>query len=352
MPEARSPAPQRPILICSWNGLSATARAAELVGQGRDLLPSIVEGIKLIEDDPEEMTVGYGGLPNEDGVVELDAAVMDGPSHRVGAVAGVRGIRHVSALALEVLRRTDHALLVGEGALKFGRALGFPEENLLTDRARQAWLAWKANLSTKDAWLGDQEQTSEFGKAMWAGAVGDKNTPPLSNAPGPGGKPAKPNAERIPHTTGTVHCSGLDAQGNLAAVTSTSGLSYKIAGRVGDSPIVGAGLYVDNEVGSAGATGRGEAVLQCCGASSVVNFMDAGLFPEDACLKVLKKIADRTREKRLLDDKGRPAFNVTLYAVRKDGLTGCASMHEGYTHVEFDGLENRVLPNAFLFAKS
>lgn len=328
----------RPVLICSWNGLEATARAARLLADGADLLPAIVEGITLVEDDPEEMSVGYGGLPNEDGEVELDAAVMDGPSHRAGAVAGVRRFRHVAALALEVLRRTDHALLVGPGAEKFARALGFPEEDLLTPKARAAWLAWKANLSPRDAWLADQEQPSDFGRALWAGAVGDRHTPPLSPA-------------AIPHTTGTIHMSGLDHRGNLAAVTSTSGLSYKIPGRVGDSPIVGAGLYCDNDVGSAGATGRGEAVLQCCGAASVVHFMDAGLTPQEACLKALKKIADRTREKRLLNDLGRPAFNVTLYALRKDGLTGCASMHEGYTHVVFDGRENRVLPSAFLFEK-
>lgn len=337
----------RPVLICSWNGLAATTRAARRIAEGAELLPALVEGIRQVEDDPDEMSVGYGGLPNEDGQVELDAAVMDGPSHRAGAVAGVRGFRHVSALALEVLRRTDHALLVGDGAMKFARSLGFKEEELLTPKARAAWLAWKANLSPKDAWLGDQEQASEFGKALWAGAIGDLNTPPLS----PAARPARPNGERIPHTTGTIHASGLDAKGHLAAVTSTSGLSYKIAGRVGDSPIVGAGLYCDNDIGSAGATGRGEAVLQCCGAASVVNFMEAGLTPEEACLKVLRKIADRTREKRLLSDKNRPAFNVTLYALRKDGLTGCASMHEGYTHIVYDGQDNRVLPNAFLFAK-
>ncbi|MCC6677348.1 MAG: N(4)-(beta-N-acetylglucosaminyl)-L-asparaginase [Phycisphaerales bacterium] len=347
-PASVAPSPLRPILICSWNGLAATARAAQGIAEGAELLPAIVDGIQLIEDDPEEMSVGYGGLPNEDGEVELDAAVMDGPSHRAGAVAGVRGFRHVSALALEVLRRTDHALLVGEGATKFARALGFKQEDLLTPKARAAWLAWKANLSPKDAWLGDQEQTSDFGKALWAGAIGDQHTPPLTPEPV---KRAKPNGERIPHTTGTIHMSGLDARGNLAAVTSTSGLSYKIAGRVGDSPIVGAGLYCDNDIGSAGSTGRGEAVLQCCGASSVVNFMESGLHPQEACLKVLKKIADRTREKRLLNANGHPAFNVTLYALRKDGLTGCASMHEGYTHIVYDGRENKVLPNAFLFAK-
>lgn len=338
--------PTGPVLICSWNGLAATARAAQRLAEGAGLLPALVEGISVVEDDPDEMSVGYGGLPNEDGDVELDAAVMDGPSHRAGAVAGVRRFRHVSAIALEVLRRTDHALLAGPGAEKFARALGFKEEDLLTPKARAAWLAWKANLSTKDAWLGDQEQSSEFGRALWAGAVGDQHTPPLTKGNG-----ERITEARIPHTTGTIHLSGLDANGDLAAVTSTSGLSYKIAGRVGDSPIVGAGLYCDNDIGSAGSTGRGEAVLQCCGASSVVNFMEAGLTPQEACVKVLKKIADRTREKRLLSDQNRPAFNVTLYALRKDGLTGCASMHEGYTHILHDGQENKVLPNAFLFAR-
>ena len=343
-----------PVMISSWNGVPAVTRAAALLAAGSEVLDAMVAGIELVEDDPEELSVGYGGLPNEDGVVELDAAVMDGRRHRAGGVAGVRGFRHVSRLALEVLRRTDHTLLVGEGAAKFARVLGFPEENLLTDKARRAWLDWKASLSTKDGWLSPEElegtTASGFGRALWAGNVDpSKNQATSAAQPTPGdGK----TAAKVPFTYGTIHLSCLTASGDLASVTSTSGLSYKIAGRVGDTPIVGAGLYTDNAVGSAGATGRGEATMQACAAHSVVLHMDRGDTPEEACVRVLKSIAERTREKRLLDERGRPVFNVTLYALRKDGATGSASMHEGYEHVVWSGGTAEVRKSGWLFGKA
>jgi N4-(beta-N-acetylglucosaminyl)-L-asparaginase len=340
-------------MISSWNGVPAVTRAAAVLAAGSDVLDAMVAGIELVEDDPEELSVGYGGLPNEDGVVELDAAIMDGRRHRAGGVAGVRGFRHVSRLALEVLRRTDHTLLVGEGAAKFARALGFPEENLLTDKARRAWLDWKASLSTKDGWLSPEElegAASGFGHSLWAG-----NVDPSKNQPTPVAQPVPGDgktAAKVPFTYGTIHLSCLTAGGELASVTSTSGLSYKIAGRVGDTPIVGAGLYTDNAVGSAGATGRGEATMQACAAHSVVLHMDRGDTPEEACVRVLKSIAERTREKRLLDERGRPVFNVTLYALRKDGMTGSASMHEGYEHVVWSGGKAEVRKSGWLFGKS
>jgi len=336
-------------MISSWNGKPAVSRAAELMARGVDTLDAAVAGIQLVEDDPEELSVGYGGLPNEDGVVELDAAVMDGRRHRAAGVAGVRGFRHVARLALEVLRRTDHSLLVGEGASKFARALGFAEESLLTEKSRKAWLDWKASLSTKDGWLSPEEleghASSGFGQALWAG-----NTDPTRNlAVPPEGDST--TAAKVPHTYGTIHLSCLDSAGDLVSVTSTSGLSYKIAGRVGDSPIVGAGLYTDNAVGSAGATGRGEATLQTCAAHTAVLRMEAGDDPTRACLHALRAIASHTRERRLLDSHGRPLFNVTLYALRKDGETGSASMHEGYEHVVWAGNAASTRPSAFLFAK-
>lgn len=331
----------RPVLISSWNGKPALALAASLHAAGTPLLDAIVAGIELVEDDPEEISVGYGGLPNEDGVVELDAAVMHGPLHKAGGVAGVRSTRRVSRVALEVLRRTDHALLVGEGADAFARKLGHAPENLLTPKARDAYLAWKASLSPRDAWTADDER-SGFGSALWAGAVNSQ----LGTAP-PG--PASPR--RYPFTWGTIHVSGLDASGDLYSCTSTSGLSYKIAGRVGDSPLVGAGLYTDNAAGSAGCTGRGEATLHNCTAYHVVELMAQGRTPEEACLEALRRIADRTRQPRLLDDRGRPAFNVTLYAVRKDGMTGSASLHQGYEHVVQTGPDTQARPCAFLFPK-
>jgi N4-(beta-N-acetylglucosaminyl)-L-asparaginase len=316
-----------PILVASWNGGPATARAAALYMEGMPLLDAIVRGVAIVEDDPAEMSVGFGGLPNEEGDVELDAAVMDGPRHKAGAVAGLRGVRHASAVALEVLRRTDHALLVGEGASRFARQCGFTSEDLLTAQSRAAWLAWKAGLSNKDAWIAPDEST-QFDTARWAG---------VKNNPTPGKPPD------VPFTYGTIHVSGVDAQRNCYAVTSTSGLSYKIPGRVGDSPIVGGGIYVDNDIGCAGATGRGEASLQNCAAFDVVRRMESGLEPEHACIDTLRSIMRRTREKRLLDERSQPTFNVTLYAIRKDGTTGAASMHPGYTYVTQHGGEMRLL---------
>lgn len=314
-------------MVGSWNAGPATARAAALVHEGLPLLDAIVRGIAIVEDDPAEMSVGYGGLPNEEGEVELDAAVMDGPRHKAGAVAGLQGVRYASAVALEVLRRTDHALLVGEGAAKFAKQCGFRSEDLVTPQSRAAWLAWKASLSSKDAWIADDERT-QFDTARWAG-VKDNPTP---------GKPPE-----IPFTFGTIHVSGVDAQGDCFAVTSTSGLSYKIPGRVGDSPIVGSGIFVDNAVGCAGATGRGEASLQNCAAFDIVRRMESGLDPQQACLETLRTIMRRTREPRLLDASGNPSFNVTLYAIRKDGATGAASIHPGYTYVTQQGTRTQLL---------
>lgn len=329
--------PEPAAFIASWNGLPAIERAAAEARRGMPLLEAMVEGVKLVEDDPDEMSVGFGGIPNEDGEVELDAAVMDGPLHRAGAVAGLRRFRHPAAVALEVLRRTDHALLVGEGAAKFARLLGFPEEDLLTPGARRAWLAWKASLSRRDAWISGDEGRSDFGRARWAGF---------------GGGPPPGEAPDVPFTWGTIFFAGLDHAGDLFALTSTSGLSYKIAGRAGDSPIVGAGLYVDNAVGAAGATGRGEAVMQNCASYHAVALMGAGATPGEACLAALRGIVERTREARLLDEHGRPAFNVTLYALRKDGATGAASIRAGYEFAEFSGGVARKSPAAALFTSS
>lgn len=359
-----------PVLISSWNGVPALDCTAAMLSQSSDPLDALVAGIQLVEDDPEELSVGYGGLPNEDGEVELDAIVMHGPLHRSAAVAGVRRVRHVARLALEVLRRTDHSLIVGEGANKFARALGFPEENLLTEKSRKAWLDWKASLSTRDAWLSQAELAGEkdphtgdasrsgFGQALWAGNVDPSANQAVPSHPSPltPSRSPLPNDSRtpsaVPHTYGTIHTSLLVAPGSdLYGCTSTSGLSYKLAGRVGDTACVGAGCYTDNAVGSAGATGRGEAVMQSCGAFAIVDAMASGLSPTDACLKVLKRIANHTKEKRLLDAKGRPGFNVTLYAVRKDGQYGSASMHEGYEFAAHSEGKTRLERAAFLFAK-
>jgi N4-(beta-N-acetylglucosaminyl)-L-asparaginase len=298
----------------------------ELNNQGVYLLDAIVAGIKIVEDDPNDDSVGYGGLPNEEGVVQLDSSIMDGPTHRAGSVGALENIKNPAAVALLVLRRTGHVMLVGAGALKFAKQMGFQEENLLTEKSRQEWLKWKGSLNKEDWWLDEDQQIKA-----------------------PSGPTKSQSALDVHYTSGTVHCSGLDSSGRMGACTSTSGLSWKLPGRLGDSPIVGAGMYCDNEIGSAGATGRGESVIQVCGSFSVVQHMAAGKSPTEACLAVLQKIADKTKEKRLLDEKGQPKFNVTFYALRKDGAYGSACMLPGGTYAVHDGTGNRVAKSVPLF---
>ena len=290
------------VVIASGNGLECVRRAHELINGGADPAHAVVKGVEINENDPRDDSVGYGGLPNEHGVVSLDACVMHGPTHRSGAVAAIENIKNPAAVALEVARRTDHCMIVGEGAKRFAVQMGFKEENLLTEESRRAWLRWKANHSRRDDWLNDDEHDI------------------------PGERGRFPGEGELPHTTGTIHCSALTGAGDLAGCTTTSGLSWKIPGRIGDSPLIGAGCYTDNAVGSAGATGRGEAVIQVCGARLIVMRMEMGDEPTEACLYALRHIAERTHAARLLNEQGQPNFNVIFYAVRKDGLFGSACM--------------------------
>jgi N4-(beta-N-acetylglucosaminyl)-L-asparaginase len=299
-----------PICIASHNGMKATAKAMEMILEGADALDAVIAGVNLVEDDPNDNTVGYGGLPNEDGVVELDACVMHGPTARGAGVASLRNIKNPSKVARMVMERTDHVLIVGEGALRFAKAHGFKEEDLLTDASRERWLQWKENLSTKDDWLPAHDATTKDIGAL----------------------PATYHRE-----TGTINCLGLDKAGNISGVTTTSGLAFKIPGRVGDSPILGAGLYVDNEVGAAGSTGRGEANLQSCSSVMIVEYMRAGKSPEQACLMACERIVHNTRMARLQDGKGRPSFDVSFYAINKKGESGAASLYSGLRYAKNTG---------------
>ena len=349
--------PSAPVAISSENGMRAVDRAVELMRTGADPVDAVVEGVSIVEDDPEDHSVGLGGLPNERGVVELDASVMHGPSHKAGAVAALQNIRNASQVALQVLRRTDHVLLVGQGALDFARAMGFREEDLLTEESRAAWLKWKSNLNPIDDLLDDRQQKDYEGKQPDGEAGGGPGAPP--NA---GERHSRRGIDLDheasgrrgivqPLTWGTIHCAAVNPAGDISACTTTSGLSFKLPGRVGDSPIVGAGMFVDNSVGAAGATGRGEAVIQSCGAFQVVRHMADGVEPTEACLLVLKWIADHTRGWTLLDDRGRPNFDVTLYALRKDGAFGSATLRQGERFTVNDGTTSRLLDCAFLFEK-
>ncbi len=315
----------RPIVISSANGLQATAKAMQMLQGGADALDAVIAGVNIVEDDPNDHSVGLGGLPNEDGVVELDSSVMHGPTGRGGAVAALQNIRNPSKVARMVMERSDHVLLVGPGALRFAKAHGFKDEELLTDDARKIWLEWKENLSNKDDWLPPHDiDTKDIGM----------------------------NLKTVLRHHGTINCDAVDLRGGISGVTTTSGMAFKIAGRVGDSPILGAGLYVDNEVGAAGSTGRGEANLLACSSVLIVEWMRQGKSPEEACLLACKRIAAQTKMKRLLDDKGRPKFDVTFYAITKRGDYGGAAIWSGARFAINTGeKESRLQDAAYLFKK-
>jgi N4-(beta-N-acetylglucosaminyl)-L-asparaginase len=283
---------RRPVILCSrgevW-GHKVLDPAWQTWLERRQMLDAVEKGANVVELDPEDQSVGYGGLPNEEGVVELDACVMAGPFHQCGAVAGLQKIKTPSSVARLVMERTDHILLVGEGAKKFALAFGFREENLLTEKSRLAWLKWKASLSKEDDWF-------------------------------------EPGEKKIYRPTGTINVLGLDDQGDLFGITTTSGLAFKIPGRVGDSPIIGAGLYLDNEIGAAGATGRGEEVIRTCGSFYAVSKMAQGLSPQAACEAACRRIIEVNRSKA--------DFNVKFIAVNKAGEIGCAQLKGAVgTHV-------------------
>ena len=313
--------PPHPVVVSSANGMEAVKKAMALLQKGSDPLDAVIAGVNIVEDDPEDTSVGYGGLPNERGVVELDSSVMHGPTHNAGAVASLRNIKNPSKVARMVMERTDHVLLVGQGALAFARAHGFEETNLLTDKSRKIWLRWKERLNDKDDWLPGEED--DYSMMM--------------------------EEQRFHY--GTINCCAVDNNGDLGGVTTTSGLSFKIPGRVGDSPIIGAGLYVDNAVGAAGSTGRGEANLKNLCSFLVVEYMRMGKSPEEACVMTCQRIADNTRLPMLLNDEGKPNFNVKFYAVNKKGEFGGAALWSGGDICVADAKGARLEPLAYLFKR-
>ena len=278
------------IILCSrgevW-GEKVLKPGWDILSGGGKLLDAVEKSANITELDPEDTSVGYGGLPNEHGIVQLDASIMYGPTHNCGSVAALEGIKTPCSVARLVMERTDHIHIVGKGAQEFARAHGYKVENLLTERARKIWLRWKENLSDKDDWFPP--------------ADGDYN---------------------MERTTGTINVLALDSKNDLAGITTTSGLAYKIPGRIGDSPIIGAGLYVDNEVGAAGATGRGEEILRTCGSFYVVEQMRNGKTPQQACEALCKRIIDINGGTKNIN------FNDKIVALGKDGSVGCASIKE------------------------
>lgn len=340
-----------PCSISSANGLRSVSRAIELINDGYDPADAVVQGVRIVEDDPDDDSVGLGGLPNYEGVVELDACVMHGPTHKTGAVASLRNIKNPAMVALLVLRRTDHCLLVGEGALRFARQYGFQEENLLTEKARREWLAWRANISRDDDYLNDDELDAPAGKT-WDRLPHEQPAPGKTSSSD--ATDATPGIRSRPYrtdVTGTIHCSAVTPKGDVASCTTTSGLNWKIPGRVGDSPIIGAGNYCDNSLGAAGCTGRGEAAIVNLCAFHMVTLLDRGMTPTQAALEVAKKVVDHTKEKRLLAAGGRPNFDLKLYCLRKDGAHGSASLYSGASYAVHDSKGPRLLPCAYLFDK-
>ncbi|MEK9501923.1 N(4)-(beta-N-acetylglucosaminyl)-L-asparaginase [Gaopeijia maritima] len=308
---------------------SAVERAFRGIVEGEDLLDALIHGVNIPELDPEETGIGYGGLPNADGVVQLDSCCMHGPRRWAGGVAGIEGVRTPSRVARAVAEVTDHHLIAGEGAARFARDLGFEvEDSLMTPRSRELWLNWRRRVDPGH-WLDPEERLQGQGER------GGETDPDLIGR----GSGSRELALRersdaflragldmvreglIPEHSfwGTINCNAVGPNGDVCGVTTTSGLAWKIPGRVGDSPILGAGLYLDNDVGAAGSTGRGEANLYNLSSAMIVEFMRQGMHPKDAGMAILERIRKNNVEPRLQDENGEPSFDVRFFIVNTAG---------------------------------
>src|SRR5438034_3230089 len=315
-PTVMTPRTVKPVVVSSSNGnryknggpRTSVEEAFTRITRGEDVLDSVIAGVNICELDPEDTSVGYGGLPNAEGVVQLDSCCMHGPQKRAGGVAALEGVRTPSLVAKAVLEQTDHHLIVGQGAQDFARAMGFKiEEDLNTENSRRKWLDWKRRIDPKH-YLDPAKRTEAGDRArreMVAEGLLDAE-----------------------HVYGTINCDGINAKGEICGVTTTSGLSWKIPGRVGDSPILGAGLYLDGDVGAAGSTGRGEANLYNLCSYLIVEEMRRGAHPKDAALTALKRVAKNTVAKRLLNAKGQPNFGLTFYCLNAKGEYAGVAMYE------------------------
>ena len=330
-PEVLRRSASKPVVISDYSGWefrnggteNAVERAFRLMTSGGDVLEALIAGVNIPELDPLETGIGYGGLPNADGIVLLDASCMHGPKRRAGGVACLEGVRTPSLVAQAVMDYTDHHLLVGKGAQDFARDMGFAiEADLNTERSRRLWMEWRRRVDPEH-WLDPKRRPMKGEKDRHEKDPGDAS---LATS-----RPARASAARAAWSMvedgllressywGTINCNGVNAAGDVCGVTTTSGLAWKIPGRTGDSPILGAGLYVDNDVGAAGSTGRGEANLYNLSAFLIVEEMRRGKSPKDAGMEALRRIARNTVEERLLNSKGNPAFNVRFFVVNKRG---------------------------------
>ena len=368
-PIVYTPQSVSPVVISDTSGIrftnggpeSAVERAFRMIVEGADVLDALVAGVNIPELDPTETGIGYGGLPNADGVVQLDSCCMHGPRKQAGGVAGLEGVRTPSLVAKAVMEYTDHHLLVGAGAQEFARMMGFEiEDDLNTDRSRELWLEWKRRIDPSH--FPDPQRGRRGGTGSGAGLDGGSASDSGAGANGgasdseAGGSDARPTdgsattsgyepdalasaraALKARHQAGyqagldmvreglidensfwgTINCDGIGPGGDICGVTTTSGLSWKIPGRAGDSPILGAGLYVDGDIGAAGSTGRGEANLFNLSSFLIVENMRGGMHPLDAGMAALERIRANTVEERLLNSRGEPNFNVRFFVLNK-----------------------------------
>ena len=329
-PKQTMRAAKLPIIVSAGNGFATIGDGYRVLAEGGDTLDAALRVVRGPEDDPNDDSVGLGGLPNEEGVVELDASCMHGPSRRAGAVGGVRNIKNVSLLAREVMLHTGHVMLVGEGAERFALARGFKREDLLTEESRKVWLLWKE--SHADWWgpgLADPGWKDRLQQRLHSDAAAGVNQRLQTIAQDLGIDPARRTAaihKVLFPPTGTIHCSALNARGEMSGCTTTSGLAWKLPGRLGDSPIIGAGVYTDQDIGSAGATGSGEENIKVAGAHTIVENMRKGMSPFDAGMDALKRIV-----RNYGGDKERIRYlDMTYYVLRKDGAYAGVSMWTGY----------------------
>ena len=328
-PAIQSRGAVKPVVISDFSGFNyrnggkenAVEKAFRLITEGKDVLDALIEGVNIPELDPEETGIGYGALPNADGIVQLDASCMHGPKKRAGAVAAIEGVRTPSVVARAVADYTDNHLLAGRGAQDFARAMGYTiEADLTTERSRRLWLEWRRRVDSEH-WLDPNSPARKPPHAEFAERAIQAGRSMVRDGLIPEGS-----------FWGTINCDGINANGDICGVTTTSGLAWKIPGRVGDSPILGAGLYVDNDVGAAGSTGRGEANLFNLSSFLIVESMRRGMSPRDAGMEALKRIKSNTVERRLLNSKGNPNFNIRFFVLNKRGETaGVAMYHAGET---------------------
>ncbi len=328
--------PPKNIMISAANGITPRGNHLEAGYQklkaGADTLEAAITTVSGPENDPEDDSVGLGGLPNEDCVVELDACCMHGPSRRAGAVGGVRDIKNVASLARTVMEHTGHVMLVGQGATHFAELMGFPKENLLTEHSRKIWQLWKEYNSDRDWWgPGLADPNFKFPANMETGSLEDQPQAikRLYTLAAEIGIPEDRRMDAIQKVlfppTGTINCSALNEKGEMSSVTTTSGLAWKLAGRCGDSPIIGAGSYCDQDVGAAGATGSGEENIKVCGAHTIVENMRRGMSPEEAGMDALKRVA-----RNFNNDMAKLIYvSMHYYILRKDGAYAGVTLWSG-----------------------